>query len=91
MWRVESKDLMVWTMRHAIESTLNTWPISFLVAFRGLRETDLTELPPGIFDSLTSLTFLYVLWLVAETSFVSSLLEPDSFFFFSRLSPARCS
>ena len=70
----------------------NTRSISFLVAFRDLDFNDLAELPPGIFDSLTSLKDLYVLSLVAETSFVFSLLEPDVFFFFFvRLGPARCS
>ena len=49
------------------------WLFLFLVAFRTLFNNDLTELPPGIFDSLASLKFLYVLSLVAETSFVSSL------------------
>ena len=78
-------------MRHEIELTLNTWSISFLVAFRGLDFNDLTELPPGIFDSLASLLFLYVLSLVAETSFVSCLLQPDIFFLFGHRDPARCS
>ena len=48
----------------------------------------LTELPPGIFDSLALLTFLYVLLLVAETSPVPSLalflLEPDILVLFLR-------
>ena len=57
--------------------------ISFLVAFRDLGNNGLTELPAGIFDSLTDLEILYVLWLVVETSFVSSLLEPDISSFFS--------
>ena len=66
--------------------------ISFLVAFRNFFQNELTSLPAGIFDSLASLTLLYVLWLVAETSFVSFLLEPDIFFFFiARFNPARCS
>ena len=51
--------------------------ISFLVAFRDLPKNDLTELPAGIFDSLASLSLLYVLWLVVERFVVSSLLEPD--------------
>ena len=62
-----------------------------LLSFRGLNGNGLTELPAGIFDSLALLTRLYVLWLVAESSFVSSLLEPDIFFFFARLCSARCS
>ena len=37
---------------------------SFLVTFRDLDGSDLTELPPGIFDSLTSLERLYVISLV---------------------------
>ena len=37
------------------------WPFLFLVGFRDLNFNDLTELPPAIFDSLASLTFLYVL------------------------------
>ena len=53
------------------------WLVLFLVAFRDLRVNDLTELPPGIFDSLTSLQVLYVLWLVTETSFVPSLVQQD--------------
>ena len=48
-------------MKHEIEPTLNTWSISFLVGFRGLNFNDLTDLPPGIFDSLASLNSLYVL------------------------------
>ena len=60
-------------MRHESEPTLNTSSISFLVAFRDLIN-DLTELPLGIFDSLPLLITLYVLWLVAETSLVFSLL-----------------
>ena len=49
------------------------WLFLFLVAFRQLDLNDLTELPPGIFDSLALLTVLYVVSLVAETSFVPSL------------------
>ena len=64
-------------MKHEIEPALNTRSISFLVAFRDLSLNDLTSLPPGIFDSLALLEDLYVLSLVAETPFVSSLLEPD--------------
>ena len=63
-------------MRHGIEPTLNIWSISFLVAFRGLRNNSLTELPPGIFDSLASLTTLYVLSLVAKIFFC--LLSPSA-------------
>ena len=51
--------------------------ISFLVVFRDLGSNDLKELPAGVFDSLASLFFLYVLWLVVEAFVVSSLLEPD--------------
>ena len=76
-------------MRHEIEPTLNTRSISFLVAFRDLRSNGLTELPPGIFDSLASLTRLYVLSLIMETCFVSCLLQPDLFFFLHP-DPARC-
>ena len=76
-------------MRHEIEPIPKICLVSLLVAFRDLAPNDLTELPPGIFDSLASLTFLYVLSLVAETSFVSSLHQPDIFFFCVRLSPAR--
>ena len=78
-------------MGHEIEPALNTCRISLLVAFRDLQSNDLTELPPGIFDSLASLTFLYVVSLVAETSFVSSLLRPDVFSSFVHLGLARCS
>ena len=80
-------------MRHEIEPTLNIWSISILAAFRNLDGNDLTELTPGIFDSLTLLTFLYVLSPVAETSLVSFffLLEPDIVFLSVRLGPARCS
>ena len=67
----------------------NTRSISFLVAFRDLSLNDLTSLPPGIFDSLALLEDLYVLSLVAETPFVSSLPEPDILFSFARLGPAR--
>ena len=64
-------------MGDEIEPTPNTWSISFLVAFRNIFSNDLTELPADIFDSLTLLTTLYVLSLVAKTVFASSLLEPD--------------
>ena len=56
-----------WTIGHKIEPTLSIWSISFLVAFRDLSTNELTGLPPGIFDSLASLTVLYVVSLVAET------------------------
>ena len=81
-------------MRHEIEPTLNILSISFLVAFRALNGNGLTELPSGTFNSLALLPYLYVLSLVEETSFVFCLpLELDIlfFFFFARLSPARCS
>ena len=68
-------------MRHEIEPTSKILSISFLVDFRDLDDNDLTGLPPGIFDSLASLIILYVPFLVAETSFVSCLLQPDIFFF----------
>ena len=48
-----------------------------LLSFRYLNDNDLTELPTGVFDSLASLSLLYVLWLVVERFVVSSLLEPD--------------
>ena len=48
-------------MKHEIEPALNTRSISFLVAFRDLNGNGLIELPAGIFDSLASLTRLYVL------------------------------
>ena len=54
-----------------IEPILTIWSISSLVPFRDLGFNGLTELPPGIFDSLALLEDLYVLSLVAETSFVS--------------------
>ena len=47
-----------------------------LVVFRDLGSNGLRELPTGIFDSLTLLIILYVLSLVAETSFVPSLPPP---------------
>ena len=52
-----------------IDPILNTLSISSLVVFRDLGSNDLIELPLGILDSLTLLTQLYVLSLVAETSF----------------------
>ena len=76
-------------MRHEIESSLNIRSISFLVAFRSLSDNDLKELPPGIFDSLASLTSLYVLLQPAVARFVSYLLETD-IFLFRRPGPARC-
>ena len=78
-------------MGHEIKPILNTLSISLLVAFRHLDGNGLIELQPGIFDSLASLTFLYVLSLVIETPFAFFLLQPDIFFFFARLSLARCS
>ena len=80
-------------MGYEIQPTPNTWLVSFLAAFRDLASNDLTELPTGIFDSQALLMRLYVLSLAMETSFVSSLLEPDIFFFFVivRLGLARCS
>ena len=77
-------------MGHEIKSALNICSISFLVGFRILLDNNLSELPAGIFDSQASLTSLYVLLLVAEASFVSWLLQPDSFFFLHP-SPARYS
>ena len=63
----------------------------FVVAFRDLFDNDLTELLPGIFDSLALLEELYVFLLVAETFFVffahpgqrdaSALNELEQFFF----------
>ena len=77
-------------MGYEIEPSLNIRWISLLVAFRILFGNDLTELPLGIFDSLASLTLLYVLSLIVEISFVSCLLQPDSFFF-PHPGPARYS
>ena len=77
-------------MRYEIEPSLNIRWISLLVAFRILFGNDLTELLLGIFDSLASLTRLYVLSLIVEISFVSCLLHPDSFFFLHP-GPARYS
>ena len=85
-------------MRREIEPTLTIWSISSLVAFRGLENNELTELPPGIFDSLTLLRNLYVLSLVAEISFavlfwslrekkMSNALSP---FLKKNLSLSRC-
>ena len=54
---------------HEIEPTLNTCSIALLAAFRDLGINDLIELPAGIFDSLASLTVLYVLSLLVEISF----------------------
>ena len=49
-------------MRHEIEPTLNTFRFHLLLlSFRLADDNDLTELPPGIFDSLTLLEDLYVL------------------------------
>ena len=48
-------------MGREIEPTLTIWSISSLVAFRDLGSNDLTELLPGIFDSLPLLTVLYVI------------------------------
>ena len=61
-------------MKHEIELALNILADLFVASFRDFSFNDLTELPPGIFDSLASLTLLYVLVLVAEISFVSFLL-----------------
>ena len=58
-------------MGHEIEPTLNTCRFHFFAAFRNLSGNDLTELPPGIFDSLALVAELYVLSLVMEASFVS--------------------
>ena len=75
-------------MGREIEPTLTNRSISFLVAFRDLVSNDLAEMPSGTFDSLVSLTSLYVLSLVAETSFVlslpPSLLELDILVLFLR-------
>ena len=63
-------------MGHEIEPTPTIYlffSISSLVAFRDIDSNELTELPPGIFDSLALLTELYVLSLVAKTSFARSL------------------
>ena len=68
-------------MKHEIESTLGISSISFLVAFRELDNNDLTGLSADVFDSLASLSELYVLSLVVETSFVSCLVQLDTFFF----------
>ena len=82
-------------MRHEIEPTLNIYSISSLVAFRDLSFNDLTELPPGIFDSLALLTRLYVLSLVAETSFFPPSLPFRARYFEScfliHLGPSRYS
>ena len=79
-------------MRHEIEPALNVfWSVSFLAAFRDFSFDGLTELPPGLLDSLASLKFLYVLSLVTETPFISFLLQSGIFIFFARLSPVRCS
>ena len=56
-------------MGREIEPTLTIWSISSLVAFRDLDVNSLIELPPGIFDFLTSLRILYVFSLVTEASF----------------------
>ena len=88
-WIQSSRSSEKWSMR--LSQPLDIRSISFLVAFRFLGSNELTELPPGIFDPLASLTFLYALSRVAEAPFASSILEPDIFFFFVRLSPARCS
>ena len=61
-------------MGHEIKPNLNICSISFLSVFRDLRSNDLTALPAGVFDSLASLTRLYVFSLVAKISFVSCLL-----------------
>ena len=74
---MESKLWWGWITGDEIEPTLNTLSISFLSVFRDISGNELTELPAGIFDSLASLTTLYVLSLVAETPFVSSVLDPD--------------
>ena len=80
VWRVEFKTPVV------VDNEAWDWAnpeylsISFLAAFRDLRLNDLTELPAGIFDSLASLTFLYVFLLAVETSFVLYPLQPNSFF-----------
>ena len=55
------------------------WQFLFFVAFRDLFDNDLTELSPGIFDSLALLEVLYVFWLVTETSFVPSLPCPAKY------------
>ena len=53
-----------------MKPTLNTCRFHYLLlSFRVLDSNDLTELSPGIFDSLASLETLYVLSLVVEISF----------------------
>ena len=67
-------------MGREIEPTLTIWSTWSLVPFRDIGFNDLTELPPGIFDSLALLEELYVLSLVVETSFVSCLPCPAWYF-----------
>ena len=50
-------------------SSLSICSIFFLAAFRNLGSNDLSGLPPGIFDSLPSLLFLYVLSQLAKIFF----------------------
>ena len=78
-------------MGREIEPILTTFFFRFyslLLSFRNVGNDGLTELPPGVFDSLALLGFLYVLLLVAETSYVPSrspsLLEPDILVLFLR-------
>ena len=70
----ESKLWWWWTMRREIKPTLTIWSIWLAAAFRQLNFNDLTELPPGIFDSLALLTQLYVLSLGYGDIFSCTLL-----------------
>ena len=63
-------------MSHEIEPTLNTWSVSFLVAFRDLGGNDLTELPPGAFDSLVAIGALCAKPLFFQFIFLSLFLFP---------------
>ena len=81
---LESKLWWWWTAGHGTEKVLTICSISSLVAFRDLSFNDLTELLPGIFDSLALLTLLCVFSFVADTSFVLSFLEPDTLSLFPR-------
>ena len=79
-------------MGREIEPILTTsffffFRLDSLLACRDIRANDLTELPPGVFDSLALLEELYVFsffFFVVETSFVPSFLEPDTLVLFLR-------